>query len=263
LVDSTLPATPDVPESVYLDLQAALGITKHMGGMTSTEELADRCHIEPGKKVLDVGCGTGKTPCYLASTHGCSVIAVDINRSMLSRSRERARRERLGNSVRFELADAQNLPYDDCHFDVILCESVTAFVGDKAKTIGEYARVVKPRGYIGLNETTWVREPPPARVVEYVFQTTGARPETARVWQEMLGKAGLRNPESEVHEVTMLSEWVSEMKWLDMRDLLGPWFRLIPQYLANADTRRFVRTLWPAPSEYFEYFGYGLYTARK
>lgn len=47
-------------KSVYLDLQAALGITKHMGGLASTEELVELCIIGSGKSFLDVGRGTGK-----------------------------------------------------------------------------------------------------------------------------------------------------------------------------------------------------------
>ena len=44
----------------------------------------------------------------------------------------------------------------------MLCESVTAFVPDKDKALSEYRRAVKPGGYVGLNEGTWVKRSAPA-----------------------------------------------------------------------------------------------------
>ena len=59
------------PELSYFELQAYVGTTKHMGGLETTVELIDLCHIEAGMVVLDVGCGAGATACYLAKTVGC------------------------------------------------------------------------------------------------------------------------------------------------------------------------------------------------
>lgn len=53
-------------ETPYFELQTYVGTTKHMGGLETTRELIELCHINKGKYVLDVGCGTGATPCYIA-----------------------------------------------------------------------------------------------------------------------------------------------------------------------------------------------------
>ena len=58
----------------YFDFVAKMGMTKHYGSMAATRELVSLCHIGSGDYVLDVGCGVGATPSYLAKTVGCRVV---------------------------------------------------------------------------------------------------------------------------------------------------------------------------------------------
>lgn len=75
----------------YLDFQAYVGITKHNGGFEATNELLSLCHIEDAHEVLNVGCGIGVGPAYIARKHGCRVVGVDISEKMIEWSRLRAR----------------------------------------------------------------------------------------------------------------------------------------------------------------------------
>ena len=84
-----------------------------MGGLKATRELIELCHIDKDTYILDVGCGAGATPCYLAKRHGCRVVGVDISEGMIDRSNERARREGVEDRVEFRVADAQNIPFED------------------------------------------------------------------------------------------------------------------------------------------------------
>ena len=72
-------------EQHFFDFAAEIGLTKHMGGLKATEELIELCRIGEGSYVLDVGCGAGQTACYIAKTHGCSVMGVDISERMVER----------------------------------------------------------------------------------------------------------------------------------------------------------------------------------
>lgn len=54
--------------------------------------------------------------------------------------------------MEFHVADAQNLPFDDNQFDVVICESVNAFVPNRAKAASEYVRVIKSGGFLGMSE---------------------------------------------------------------------------------------------------------------
>ena len=177
----------------FFDFAAEVGLTKHIGSVQATEELAELCHIAPGSYVLDVGCGAGVTPCFLAKKHGCSVVGVDILEGMIQKSKERAVREGVADRVEFRVADAQDLPFEDDLFDAVITESVTAFPADKQKAVGEYMRVTKPGGYVGLNESTWLKVPPPPEMVAWVSQDVGAtvNPLTSAEWTGLLESAGL------------------------------------------------------------------------
>ncbi|MEW6455169.1 MAG: class I SAM-dependent methyltransferase [Acidobacteriota bacterium] len=129
----------------YFELQAYWGITKHMGGLEATKELIELCKINKDKHILDVGCGVGKTTCYIVKRYDCKVMGVDISQSMIERSSERVKREGVEDKVNLIMADAQNLPFKERVFDAVICESVTAFPKDKKRAVNEYARVVKQR----------------------------------------------------------------------------------------------------------------------
>ena len=85
--------------------------------MKATKEMIELCRIEKGKLILDVGCGTGKTSCYITKKYGCSVVGVDISKKMISWSQKRAIREGLEDKIEFRVSDAQNLPFEDRIFD--------------------------------------------------------------------------------------------------------------------------------------------------
>ena len=77
----------------FLDMQAEVGVTKHIGGFEATNELLSRCHIEHAKEVLNIGCGIGVGSAYIAKKYGCHVVGVDISEQMIEWSRQRAREE--------------------------------------------------------------------------------------------------------------------------------------------------------------------------
>ncbi|MEW6717147.1 MAG: methyltransferase domain-containing protein [Chloroflexota bacterium] len=180
-------------QQTFFDFAAEVGLTKHVGGVKATEELIELCYISEGKYVLDVGCGVGVTPCFIARRYGCRVVGVDILEGMVERSKERAKRERIMDRVEFRVADAQDLPFEDDLFDAVTTESVAAFPEDKQKAMDEFVRVTKPGGYVGLNESTWLKVPPPPELVAWVSQDIGTNvmPLTSSEWVGLMETAGL------------------------------------------------------------------------
>jgi len=207
------------PEKPYFEVQAYWGMTKHMGGLKATEQLVDLCHITHDKYVLVVGCGVGVTPCYLAKKYGCRVVGVDLSPKMVERSKERAKREDVDNRIEFRVADAQNLPFKDATFDAIICESVNAFIDDKPKAISEYVRVIKPGGYLGLNEVTWLKTPP-QELAAYLYRVMGAEFLSSDSWKGLLEDSGLGEIVVRVNKTNALSQWTSEVRQFEFSDFI-------------------------------------------
>ncbi len=178
----------------FFDFAAEVGLTKHIGGIEATKMLIELCQISKDKYILDVGCGAGVTPVYLAKTVGCSVVGVDISEGMVERSKERVKKQLLTDKIEIRIADAQDLPFDNHSFDAVITESVTAFPEDKQKAVNEYVRVTKSGGFIGLNESTWLKVPPPPELVAWASQDLGAnvKPLTSSEWTGLLEAAGLK-----------------------------------------------------------------------
>ena len=255
-------------EPTFFDFAAEVGLTKHIGGVEATEELIELCHIGEGKYVLDVGCGAGVTPCFIAKRYGCRVVGVDISERMIERSKERAKREKVADRVEFRVADAQDLPFDDDVFDAVITESVTSFPVDKQRVVNEYVRVTKPGGYVGLNESIWLKVPPPPEVVAWASQDVGAsvQPLTSDAWVGLLEGAGLSERVVRVYKIDTRDEAKGVQRRYGAGGMLRVLWRMLSLYVRSAAYRRFVKGVREGgvtPENLEEYFGYGLFIGRK
>ncbi len=120
---------------VIYELVAEVGCQKyfHFGGFEATKELIELCRIDQSNYVLDVGCASGKTSCFLAQNYDCSVVGIDILERMIQMAGERARREGVSDRVEFRIADAQDLPFQDDLFDVVIGEFITGLLEEKQR----------------------------------------------------------------------------------------------------------------------------------
>lgn len=255
-------------EEHFFDFAAEVGLTKHLGGLEATEELIELCHICEGSYVLDVGCGVGQTPCYIAKRYGCRLVGVDISERMIERSKERAEREGVADRVEFRVADAQDLPFEDGLFDAVITESVISFPEDKQQAVKEFARVTKQGGYIGLNESTWFKVPPPPEMVAWVSQDLGARvkPLTSDDWVGLLEGARLTVEFVKVREVRVREEAKGIVRRYGYGGMFRSLYRGLVMYARNPAYRKFVKKVRKkgvAPNNLEDFFGYGIYVGRK
>ena len=257
--------TPSVEEDpTYFELHAYSGATKHMGGLNTTRELISLCGIDERSYVLEVGCGTGATARYLAKKLGCRVLGVDIRASMVERARERAARAGVEDRVEFRVADATDLPFEDETFDVVLVESVTTFIQDKAAALGEYARVVKPGRCVGLNEEIWHQTPVPPEIVQYTAHTWDVQAEipTLDGWVELLKASGLTVELASPRRYGPLTD-LSELARYGCRDFLAVLWRSAKLYLTSPAFRKYMRQRRRLPKGIWDYLGYALLVGRK
>lgn len=257
--------SPEEMSKFYFEFQGVIGVTKHMGGLKATEELIELCSIKKNKYVLDVGCGLGRTVCYIAKKHGCRVVGADISEGMVDRSKKRAKKEGVEDRVEFKVGDALNLPFKDATFDAVIDESVITFVGDEKRAVSEYVRVTKPGGYMGLNECIWVKAPPPG-LAEYMFRIMGAKFPAPDGWKELLESSGLKDVVARTYKVRALEQWANEIRQLDFREQLRAWSKFLFLFIKSPACRRFSKEVLSMPKNIFnifKYFGYGIYVGRK
>lgn len=256
-------AQPNVyADNSYLDIQAEVGITKHMGGFEATNELLTLCHIAEAREVLYVGCGIGIGPAYIARTHGCRVVGVDISEKMLRWARQRAKEERVEDKVIFQIADVLQLPFDADRFDAVLVESVLAFVEDKSQAIRECVRVTKPGGYVGVNESYWNQEPS-AEMITRARVIAGTSIPTLATWQTVWDASGLQNRVVRPKPLDARAEIKSRIKWIGWRWMLKAWGRVLKLYFTNPGARHSIKEQLKTPMELFRLMGYGIFVGQK
>jgi demethylmenaquinone methyltransferase/2-methoxy-6-polyprenyl-1,4-benzoquinol methylase len=106
----------------------------------------------PGQRILDVATGTGMVAFALADG-GAEVVGLDQSEAMLGAARTRlVRSPQLADRVRFVPGQAERLPFADGQFDALTFTYLLRYVDDRAATLRELARVVKPGGRIGMIE---------------------------------------------------------------------------------------------------------------
>jgi demethylmenaquinone methyltransferase / 2-methoxy-6-polyprenyl-1,4-benzoquinol methylase len=114
----------------------------------------------PGERVLDVATGTGLVALELAH-RGCEVVGIDQSEEMLAGARDAlTRRPSLAHRLRFVRGEAEDLPFGDGEFDALTFTYLLRYVDDRAATLRELARVLRPGGRIGMIEFGVPGSPP-------------------------------------------------------------------------------------------------------
>jgi ubiquinone/menaquinone biosynthesis C-methylase UbiE len=177
------------------------GTYDHVMTRRSAADMADFLlpHLRPGMRVLDAGCGPGPITVDLAEvvTPG-EVLGMDIASVQLERGRALAA-ERRARNVRFEQGDAYALPFPDASFDVVFASTLLQHLGEPARALREFRRVVRPGGLAAITDADWSTltfEPPGplleqfAALVVRTLQHNGGSPSYAKAQRRLLLEAG-------------------------------------------------------------------------
>lgn len=140
---------------------AVVGTTLQIVG----ENLCEALDLRSGQKVLDVAAGNGNAS-LAAARRWADVTSTDYVGALLERGRERADAERL--AIGFREADAENLPFADGSFDIVLSTFGVMFTPDQDKAAAELMRVCRRGGKIGLANWT------PEGFIGQLFKTIGS-----------------------------------------------------------------------------------------
>jgi SAM-dependent methyltransferase len=113
----------------------------------AAEGFVSRLNVPSGSRVLDIACGSGNLAIPLARG-GADVTGVDIAPNLLEQARARASAENL--KATFDEGDAEQLPYADASFDVVVSMFGAMFAPRPELVVSEAARVLKPGGVLAM-----------------------------------------------------------------------------------------------------------------
>jgi SAM-dependent methyltransferase len=164
--------------------------------LITAELLCEAVNVRAGQRVLDVASGSGNAA-LAAARRFCNVVSTDYVPALLEEGRARASVE--GLPMAFEVADAEQLPYPDASFDVVLSTFGAMFAPDHEQVAREMVRVCRPGGKIGM--TNWT----PEGFLGDFFRTMG---------KHVPPPAGVRSPMlwgSEAHLFTIFGDGIAEL----------------------------------------------------
>ena len=130
----------------------------HIGGAEATAALFAKLDIRPGAEVLDIGCGIGGPARTLASRFGARVTGIDLTPSFIEAGRALSVMTGMGDEVRFEVASATALPFEDASFDLATLLHVGMNIPDKANLFREAARVLRKGSVFAVYDVMQVGE---------------------------------------------------------------------------------------------------------
>jgi ubiquinone/menaquinone biosynthesis C-methylase UbiE len=251
-------ATPDKSSPSLENLVETFDLGQevlHPGGLDTTRELADLCHVGKESRVLGVASGTGEALCFLTETFSCQAVGVDSSEAMVRRAKRKAQERHL--AVDFQQGDAHHLPFDAGSFDVAISECTLCLL-DKEKATKEMVRVVKQGGYIGFHDACW-KETTPEQLKRRLAEIEEEYPETLEGWKRLLKGAGLVDVVA-VDKSNLIPQWTKDFKKrLGMLGQLSAIWHILKRWgirglLRIKESERIFRS---------EYMGYCLMVGRK
>lgn len=141
------------PEGELWEL--VMGQQVHIGGFTSSMDLAEKAGIGAGMKGVDLCCCNGAGMRFLVRFREVDkMTGVDATKKVIEQGRNRCKQEGLNDKIDFVLSDVTNIPLNNECADFVWGEDAWCYVVDKPKLISEAARIVKPGGTIAF--TDWI-----------------------------------------------------------------------------------------------------------
>jgi ubiquinone/menaquinone biosynthesis C-methylase UbiE len=135
-----------------------MGEQIHIGGLTSSMDLADRAGLGEGGHGVDLCCCTGAGMRFLVRFRNVGrMTGVDATRAVLDLGRRRGAEEGLADRINFVEANVCTTGLPAAKFDFVWGEDAWCYVEDKTKLVAEAARLIKPGGLMAF--TDWMEGP--------------------------------------------------------------------------------------------------------
>lgn len=136
----------------WYDMLSKMGLESfNWRGLETWNELMNLYKFPANAKILIIGCGVGKSAFYLAEKFNLKVTGIDLAEKSIQIAKETAIEKNIEEKVKFQIADAHELPFDENVFDGVFTEYMAYFL-DHPRAFKEFHRVLKHNGHVAFNE---------------------------------------------------------------------------------------------------------------
>ncbi len=146
-------ATDTLPEAILEAIATRLEARgRHPAMQRMLNEYLAAMDIDHATDVLVLGSGTGVVPRFLAARQAFAgtIVAIDQSPYLAEVARRLAADEDIGDRIRFEIGDAQDLDVPDASFDAVIAHTLISHVADPRAVLAEMRRVVRPGGTVSV-----------------------------------------------------------------------------------------------------------------
>ena len=141
------------------------------GGPGNVRKMLDGLQPQ-SKRILDIGCGIGGPAFEMVTTHGATVVGIDLEAPLVARANTRAAEKNLNDRCEFEVVKVGPLQFEDGSFDIVTSAGAVTQTEDKMAMFAEIRRVLKPGGWFSCYE--WMKsEADYSEDMHYWFEMEG------------------------------------------------------------------------------------------
>jgi len=229
------------------------------GGEMETKRALELAGLDPSRrlKVADIGCGTGASTIVLAKELDADITAVDFLAEFLNELQIRARSQGVADRIATLHCSMDALPFADAEYDVIWSEGAVYNMGFEAG-ISAWRRFLKPGGKLIVSEITWLSATRPAELQRH---WEAEYPEID-VASEKIGLLERHGYSPDAYFVLPVHCWI-ENYYRPMQSRFSAFLERhggSEQAKAVVEAEQHEIALY---EKYRDYFGYGVYVARK
>ena len=178
---------------------------KLLGVKSAHRQLVDQAQLQPGHRILEIGCGTGNLTILIKTVDpAAEVVGLDPDPKALARAQRKA--ERQGVSVQLDRGFSDELPYTDGSYDRVLSAFMFHHLNrdEKKQSLQEIRRVLRPGGSLHLLDFGGAHEGSGGLIARLLHRSDRLRDNSVGTILTLMEEADFADPREVTHQHTIL-----------------------------------------------------------